>query len=429
MDDGSAVNFSEISEISARLLTKKRARACLDFACNDFGDFGDDNDDDANSEATTGKRQKLQVYTLEEGKEREHLEGENKGQKVERRCVRQLVLKKTVSDNEMAVQEGCFATDGDFGLHIGDEDVDCYTEEGALLFKFRKRAIPPDLCALAHPCFMQAAMYRHGGDYGPATGRVSLDRTPPYVAALVNPARYVSKYISQSGKYVNKDVGNVSHRNVIGFIEAPRQYMTKKRRRAAAAARATPGASATTGAAGTTTEGLVHHHASRHATAFTRNNGDLWKKGLPLIRHVDSLFKKFLPDEYATQHTRAQGAPVAIEDTAFTTVNVSCNWQTAIHADGGDLCEGLACMAVFGDDSAHHDSSHIEAECGLSGEEWSGGKVGFPQYGVCIDVRTGDFLAMDANAYHCNTPLDGASAADAPSTRLAMFFYIRKKML
>ena len=34
---------------------------------------------------------------------------------------------------------------------------------------------------------------------------------------------------------------------------------------------------------------------------------------------------------------------------------------------------------------------------------YTGCYTGFPQYGVCVDVRDGDFLAMDVHEWHCNT--------------------------
>ena len=34
---------------------------------------------------------------------------------------------------------------------------------------------------------------------------------------------------------------------------------------------------------------------------------------------------------------------------------------------------------------------------------YQGGCLGFPQYGVCVNGRTGDFLAMDVHEWHCNT--------------------------
>ena len=38
---------------------------------------------------------------------------------------------------------------------------------------------------------------------------------------------------------------------------------------------------------------------------------------------------------------------------------------------------------------------------------YKGGCTGFPQFGVCVDVRQGDFLGMDVHEWHCNTKIKG----------------------
>jgi hypothetical protein len=53
------------------------------------------------------------------------------------------------------------------------------------------------------------------------------------------------------------------------------------------------------------------------------------------------------------------------------------------------------------------------------------GYTGFPRYGVCVDVRMGDFLAMEVHDWHCNTPLKGISK---DYTRLSVVCYLRENM-
>ena len=53
---------------------------------------------------------------------------------------------------------------------------------------------------------------------------------------------------------------------------------------------------------------------------------------------------------------------------------------------------------------------------------YRGGYTGFPQYGVAVDVRSGDFLAMDVHQLHGNEPIDG----DEGSERLSIVSYMRE---
>ena len=47
-----------------------------------------------------------------------------------------------------------------------------------------------------------------------------------------------------------------------------------------------------------------------------------------------------------------------------------------------------------------------KSECdSKNSKKFKGGMLGFPQYGVAVDVRQGDFLAMDVHEWHCNCNL------------------------
>ena len=55
-------------------------------------------------------------------------------------------------------------------------------------------------------------------------------------------------------------------------------------------------------------------------------------------------------------------------------------------------------------------------------EKYEGGFTGFPQYGVAVDARHGDFVAMDVHQWHCNTSIVG-------NGRLSVVCYLRSGML
>jgi hypothetical protein len=76
-----------------------------------------------------------------------------------------------------------------------------------------------------------------------------------------------------------------------------------------------------------------------------------------------------------------------IADTAFSTLTVNMNFRTALHKDAGDYSEGFGNLSVI---------------------EWGryhGGETLFPRFGVGVNLRTGDFVAMDVHEWHVNAPI------------------------
>lgn len=137
---------------------------------------------------------------------------------------------------------------------------------------------------------------------------------------------------------------------------------------------------------------------------FSKVHFEDYKEGIPMIKDVDSLFKATLPDRYAIQYDKATKTKFRIEDTAFTTVTVNYNFQTALHVDKGDCKEGFGVLVVSGDESC-------------------GGVLLFPRYDIGVLVQTGDVLFMNVHEYHCNSNL-------CPSgERLSFVFYLRNRLL
>ena len=91
-------------------------------------------------------------------------------------------------------------------------------------------------------------------------------------------------------------------------------------------------------------------------------------------------------------------------------MTINHNWRTALHKDSGDFNEGFGNLVV------------------CSKGKYKGGFTGFPQFGICFDVRDGDFLAMDVHEWHCNTKLEGVKENDN-YTRMSVVCYLREKMI
>jgi len=142
-------------------------------------------------------------------------------------------------------------------------------------------------------------------------------------------------------------------------------------------------------------------------TSFTRQYPDKWARVVPLIQDIDRQYRKLVPKEYRAQKAAADQTAYRIDGTAFSTVTTNVNFRTALHKDAGDFTEGFGNLVV------------------IERGEYEGAYTGFPQYGVAVDVRTGDFLAMDVHQYHANTKL----RLKSPDTiRMSLVSYLRQAL-
>ena len=96
----------------------------------------------------------------------------------------------------------------------------------------------------------------------------------------------------------------------------------------------------------------------------------------------------FEPESYEKQNNRAEKKPhLKIPGTSFSTITINRNFRTALHRDAGDYKEGFGNLTV------------------IERGKYHGGYTIFPQFGVAVDVRSNDFLAMDVHQWHSNTPI------------------------
>ena len=298
--------------------------------------------------------------------------------------VKVIMAKKLLSDKFMKSKEGDYFDEKDYDK-IVDYDCDCYylDEHGKkkLLFKFRKNVFPKHLTECAMENLRKAAMKTHD-NRGASAGRINLKKMPKYAnqaSQLIGRNKFrVKAYVSRlTGKIVKNSLGNISQSNIIGYYD--------KRDR-----------------------NLGPNAPPCRTTAFTSQQVDKWTKVLPFIRAIDRQFKELIPENHGIQLKQAQKTKYVIDDTAFSTVTINHNWRTALHKDAGDLKEGFGNLIV--------------CEKG----RYKGGCTGFPQFKVAIDVRDGDFLAMDVHEWHCNTKIH---PIDKDYTRLSLVAYLREKMI
>lgn len=142
-------------------------------------------------------------------------------------------------------------------------------------------------------------------------------------------------------------------------------------------------------------------------TRFVKDYPEKFKKLIPLIKEIDEYYEKLIPENYGKQRKKANQTPFKIANTAFTTITTNINFQTTVHTDRGDDAEGFGNLVV------------------IEKGKYTGGETCLPQYGIGINVRTGDVLYMDVHEAHGNLPI----ILESPDTkRLSIVCYLRKSI-
>jgi hypothetical protein len=139
-------------------------------------------------------------------------------------------------------------------------------------------------------------------------------------------------------------------------------------------------------------------------TRFVADYPEKYKKIIPLIKEIDSLYEKYIPENYSKQKRKAEQTYFKISDTSFTTVTTNVNFKTTIHKDKGDDIEGFGNLVV------------------IEKGKYTGGETCLPQYGIGVNVRTGDILFMDVHEWHGNLPIH---LEEKDAKRLSVVCYLR----
>ena len=297
--------------------------------------------------------------------------------------IKVLYVKPRFSDKYMKSKEGEYFDTPSYD-RIVDFSCDCYqvlNGKKKLLFKFRKKVLSDRLCKIGIENLKKAAMKTHD-NRGASAGVISNKKLPTYANESsqfnrVDKFRILGYRSKKTGKWINNSFGNLSHSNIIGYFD--------KRDR-----------------------NLGIDAPPCRKTKFTSEQVIKWKKVLPLILQINTMYKKLVPREYRMQQKVAKRTKFHIKNTAFSTVTINYNWRTALHKDSGDYKQGFGNLVV------------------LEEGRYNGGATGFPQFGVAIDVRHCDFLAMDVHEWHCNTKIEPISK---DYTRLSLVSYLRENMI
>ena len=327
--------------------------------------------------------------------------------------IKQITVNAKYTENKISKKEGDFFDTKDYDTIIKDNcDVYGIDENGKkkLLLKLRKNVIPISVCVNAYQSLEKEAQHLNG-NRGAAAGKVNLKKLPKYVGEIVKRDNYRVFYKSPDGTLRKDNVSNLVRSNIIGYYDMPdrnKLAIYKKMGKEAPKCR---------------------------QTAFTRDKVEEWKTAIPIIKAGDKQFKELLPQRHYNQYQVAKKTPnYQVKDTAYSTVTINYNYRSACHKDAGDFDEGFGNLMVLEKDKCYSNTD-IDTNSNQEVYSYEGGYLGFPKYGVCVDVRQGDYLAMDVHEWHCNCKMIcGCPKKEKCKNkdhfgRLSLVCYLRKGMI
>ena len=299
---------------------------------------------------------------------------------------KKLVVKKYLTDKEVSELEGTWIDESFLKHPVIEENTDVYYEdeegEKHLLLKFRKNKISNTLLRTGWISYKDLAKPSRGR--GASAGPIDTNSQYWSKRKLTDTKKWSTSYMIKDGTEKSRmKVNNQVASNPIGFYEESKNFCKLPCR-------------------------LTH---------FTRTNYQKYNEGLPFIQKISDMFQELIPDAYEKQLEQADKKPhLKIPGTPFSTITINRNFRTALHRDAGDFKEGFGNLTV------------------IERGKYHGGYTCFPQFGIGVDVRRGDFLAMDVHEWHSNTSLkqsqpDQQNKNQLEYGRLSLVCYLRKNMI
>ena len=310
-----------------------------------------------------------------------------------KREVKTLVVQKRMKDNTIKDKQGTFFPKSHYDTILRSNcDVYWEDEEGQqhLLLKFRKQVIPTKMCQIAFKSLEKEAQKKHP-NRGAAAGLVDIKNLPHYVGEVVKVDKYRVFYKhKKDGKIAKDNISNMVSSGIIGYFDrVDRNSLNSSN---SSNSSNSNNSSNNNNNNNNTIKKSDANEVPCRTTKFTREEVEKWTSVQPFIRKIDSLFKKLVPKRHLNQLKRAKETPkFQIGNTAFSTLTLNYNFRTATHKDKGDYLEGFGNLVVLEKPN----------------NKFKGGYMGFPQFKIAVDLRQGDFLAMDVHQWHSNTKITG----------------------
>jgi len=311
---------------------------------------------------------------------------------------KKLVINKVLTDEETSKLEGKWIDNSYMKLPVINYNVDVYykDDDGSekLLLKFRRNSIKPSLLRNGWSSYKDLAKPSRGR--GASAGPIDTESIYWKKRNIINTSKWSTGYLNPVGNKLKEDLENLSIEEVKGKLqELNITYSgdSSKEDLMMLYIKSEGGISKMKVNNQVASNPIGFYESSSNfcklpcrLTHFTRTNYDKYKSGLPFIQRIDALFKKLIPTAYEKQLERANQKPhLKIPETSFSTITINRNFRTALHRDAGDFKGGFGNLTV------------------IERGKYHGGYTVFPQFGVGVDVRSGDFLAMDVHQWHSNT--------------------------
>ena len=270
--------------------------------------------------------------------------------------IKKLIVEKVLTDEQIGELKGQFIDESYMKHPLVQKNIDIYyldeNGEEKLLLKYRKNALSDNDIKLGWNCYKDLAKPSRGR--GASAGPIDPENTYWKKRNLVKTNKWSTSYLKPDGTPSKMRVNNQVFSNPIGFFAENKNFCELPCR-------------------------LTH---------FTRTNFEKYNEGIPFLEQIDRMYKKLTPEHHKRQLDRANKKPqLKIKDTAFSTITINRNFRTALHRDAGDYSEGFGNLTV------------------IERGKYQGGYTIFPQFGIAVDVRNNDYLAMDVHQWHSNTEI------------------------
>jgi hypothetical protein len=314
--------------------------------------------------------------------------------------VKKIIVNKILKDEEVALYEGKWIDESFIKNPIIKSDTDVYylDENGSekLLLKFRKRVISDKLIDIGWKSYKDLAKASRGR--GASAGPISTDSQYWKKRRIVKTKKWSTGYLTPKGNELYDSYTEKSLEDLLILCKEKNIKLKEgeeKEEIVIALVTKDGGVSKMKVNNQVASNPIGYYEGAKNfsdlpcrLTHFTRTNFEKYNEGLKFIQRVDKLFQRLIPEAHRKQLERADTKPhLKIPKTSFSTITINRNFRTALHRDAGDFREGFGNLTV------------------IERGKYHGGYTVFPQFGLGIDLRNNDFVAMDVHQWHSNTPI------------------------